>query len=64
MTIWTVAHHVALSMGFSRQEYWSELSFPTPRDFPDSGIEPTTPKLEADSLLLSHRLYQAKRVDW
>ena len=34
-TPWTVAHHTPLSMGFPRWEYWSELSFPSPRDLPD-----------------------------
>ncbi|XDA85385.1 hypothetical protein R6Z07F_015161 [Ovis aries] len=37
---WTVARQVHLSMGFSRQEYWSVLPFPTPGDLPDPGIEP------------------------
>ena len=41
-------------MGFSRQEYWSELPFPTPGDLPDPGIEPMSLALQADSLLLSH----------
>ena len=39
-------------MGFSRQEYWSRLPFPSPWDLPDPGIEPTSPALQADSLLL------------
>ena len=39
----------ALSMGFSRQEYWSELPFPSPGDFPDPGIEPQFPALRGDS---------------
>ena len=39
-TPWTVAHQAPLSMGFSRQEYWSGLPFPTPGDLPDPGIEP------------------------
>ena len=39
-----------LSMGFSRQEYWSGLSFPPPGDLPDPGIEPWSPALQADSL--------------
>ena len=52
VTSWTVAHQALLSMGFSRQEYWSELPFSTPRDLPDSGIEFTFPAL--DSLPLSH----------
>ena len=36
---WTVACQAPLSMGFSRQEYWSRLPFPTPGDLPDPGIE-------------------------
>ena len=40
-----------LSMGFSRQEHWSGLSFPSPGDLPDPGIEPRSPTLQADSLL-------------
>ena len=38
-TIWTVACQALLSMGFSRQEYWSGLPFPSPGDLPDLGIE-------------------------
>ena len=41
-TPWTVAHQAPLSLGFSRQEYWSGLPFPTPGDPPDPGIEPTS----------------------
>ena len=42
-TPWTVAHQAPLSMGFSRQEYWSRLPFPSPGDLPgDPGIEPTS----------------------
>ena len=37
-------------MGFSRQEYWSGLLFPSPGDLPDPGIEPTSPALQADAL--------------
>ena len=37
-------------MGFSRQEYWSGLPFPSPRDLPDPGIEPGSPTLQADAL--------------
>ena len=50
VTPWTVAHKVPLSMGFSRQDYWSGLPFPSPGDLPDPGIEPMTPALQADSL--------------
>ena len=46
----TVACQIPLSMGFSRQEYWSGLPFPSPGDLPDPGIEPGSPALQADSL--------------
>ena len=42
-TPWTVAHQAPLHMGFSREEYWSGLPFPSPGDLPDPGIEPTSP---------------------
>ena len=42
MISWTVVHQAPLSMEFSRQEYWSGLSFPSPRDLPDPGIEPAS----------------------
>ena len=42
-TLWTVAHQAPLSMGFSRQEYWSGLPFPIPGDLPDTGIESASP---------------------
>ena len=45
ITPWTVAYQAALSMGFSRQEYWSGLPFPSPGDFSDPGIEPGSPAL-------------------
>ena len=41
----------SLSMGFSRQEYWSGLPFPSPENLPDPEIEPRSPALQADSLL-------------
>ena len=46
----TIAHQVPLSMGFSRQGYWSGLPFPFPGDLPDPGIEPKSPAFQADSL--------------
>ena len=49
-TPWTIAHQAPLSMGFSRQEYWSGLPFPSPGDLPNPGIEPRSPALQADSL--------------
>ena len=42
---WTVAHQVPLSMGFSRQEYWSGSPFPSPGDLPDPGTKPAFPAL-------------------
>ena len=47
----TVAHQAPLSMGFSRQEYWSGLPFPSPGDLPHPGIKPRSPTFWADSLL-------------
>ena len=52
-TPWTVAHQAPLSIGFSRQENWSELPFPLPGDLPDPGIKPGSPALQADSLFFS-----------
>ena len=57
-TLWTVARQAPLSLGFSRQEYWSGLPCPPPGVLPNSGTEPAspaTPGLQADSLPLSHR---------
>ena len=50
-TPWTVAYQAPLSMGFSRQECWSGLPFPSPGDLPDPGIEPRSPALQAEALL-------------
>jgi len=44
-TPWTVAYHASPSMGFSRQDYWSGLPFPSPGDLPDAGIKPGSPAL-------------------
>ena len=49
-TPWTVAHHAPPSLGFSRQEHWSGLPFPSPEHLPDPGIEPGSPALQADTL--------------
>ena len=48
-TPWTVARQAPLSMGFSRQEYWSGLPFPSPGDLPNPGIKPGSPALQADA---------------
>ena len=48
-TPWTAAHQAPLSMRFSRQGYWNGLSFPSPEDLANPGIEPRSPALQADS---------------
>ena len=50
-TPWAVAHQAPPSIGFSRQEYWSGLPFPSPGDLPDPEVKPESPALQADSLL-------------
>ena len=60
----TVAYRAPLSMGFSRQEYWSGLPFPPPGDLPDPGIEPmslTSPAL-ADGFFTTSMTWEAHRV--
>ena len=54
-TPWTVILQAPLSMGFSRQEYWSGLSFQTPGHLPHPGIKPMSPALQADSSPLNHQ---------
>ena len=57
VTPWTVAYHIPPSMGFSSQEYWSGLPFPSPEDLPEPGIKPTSVSshaLAGDSLPLRH----------
>ena len=59
---WTVGHQAPLSMGFSRQEYWSGPSFPLPGDLPDPGTELTSqvsPALHLDSLLTEPSVKQS-----
>ena len=51
VTPWTVACQAPLSMGLSKQEYWSGLPFPPPGNLPHPGIKPRSPALQADSLL-------------
>ena len=55
-------------MGFSRQEYWSGLPFPSPGDLPDPGIEPRSPALQADALTFElpgkTTLYKAHTNHW
>ena len=49
VTPWTVAHQAPLSMGFSRQEYWSGFPFPLPGDLPDPGVKPASPVASASA---------------
>ena len=49
-TPWTVAYQAPTSMGFSRQEYWSGLPFPSPGALPKPGIKPGSPALQIDAL--------------
>ena len=50
VTPWTVAYQAPLSMGFSSQDHWSGLPFPSPGDLPDPGIEPRSPALQTGAL--------------
>ena len=54
-TPWTVTYQNALSLGFSRQEYWSGLPFPSPGNLPDSGIKPSLPHCRQTLYCLSHQ---------
>ena len=55
VTPWTGASQAPLSMGFSRQDYWRGLPFPSPGDLHNPDIEPRSPALQADSLLTELR---------
>ena len=57
-----VACHAPSSMGFSRQEYWSGLSFPSPGSLPDSGIIPRFPALQEESTVAATREAQEVEV--
>ena len=61
-TPWTVASQGPLSMGFSRQEYWSGFQCPPPGDLPNPGMEPGSPTMQVDSLLSepSGKPYESK----
>ena len=60
-TLWTVVHQASLSLRFSRREYWDGLPCPPPGDLPEPGVEPMSPILQAESLLLSHHGSQIKQ---
>ena len=55
VTPWTVARQALQFMGFPRQGFWSGLPFPSPGNFPNPGIEPTSPSWQEHSLPLSHQ---------
>ena len=58
VNLWTIAHQAPQAIGFSKQEYWSQLPCPSSRDLLDPGVKPVSPlapALQADSLPLSHR---------
>ena len=48
----TIAYQVLLSVGFSKQEYWSGLLFPSPGHLPDPGMVPRSPALKADAFIV------------
>ena len=54
------AHQAPLSLGFSRQEWWSGLPFPSPGDLPDPGIKPESPALQAESTELEEEPPKSK----
>ena len=60
-TLWTVACQASMSLGFSREEYWSRLPFLSPGDLPDPGIKPRSLALQADSLPTEVREAQRSR---
>ena len=62
-TLWTVASQAPLSMGFSRQEYWSGLPYPPPGDIPDPGIEPVSHAL-AGRFFTTNATWGAHRPLW
>ena len=61
VTLWTVAHQAPLSMGFSRQEYWSGLPFPSARDLSDPGMKPASPAL-AGSFFTNSAIWEALNI--
>ena len=64
VTSWTVVRQASLCVGYSRQEYWSGLPFPSPEDLPDPGIEPGSPALQADSLPFLIYPLERSRFPW
>ena len=62
-TQWTVTCQAPMSMGFSKQEYWSGLPFPPPGDLPDPGIEPVSPAL-AGRFFIIEPPERPPRITW
>ena len=60
---WTISRQAPRSMGFSRQEYWGEWSFPSPGDLPNPGIEHGSAVLQADNLS-SEPPEKSQKVTW
>ena len=63
-TPWTVTYQAPQSMGFSRQEYWSGLPFPSPGDLPNPGIEPGSLALQTDALPSEPQNLPARQETW
>ena len=61
-TLWTVVHQAPLSMGFSRQEYWSGLPFPSPGDLPPPGLEPWASPMQVDSKQVKQWIVKKQKV--
>ena len=62
VTPWTISNHAPPSMGFSRQEYWSGVPFPSPEDLPDPGIKPCFQHCKQTLYRLNHQGSQATRI--
>ena len=65
VTLWTIVHQAPLSMGFTRQEYWSGLPCPPPKNVPDPGVEPTSlmsPALQVGFLPLAPSTYEKNTI--
>ena len=60
--LWTVFHYAPLLMVFFRQEYWSGLPFPFPRDLPNPGIEPVSPSLAGRFFFYHCTTWEAQRI--
>ena len=61
-TPWTVAYQDPLSMGFSRQDHWRGLAFPSTGALSDPGIEPRSPTMQANSLLSEYNMSCALKI--